>query len=768
MSTLLQRLGRASFRNRWTVVGIWVLVLAGVVAAVLLRGLSFDDRFTIPGSESQQALDRLAEVSPAAAGASAQVVFVAPDGQSVTDPAFAAAITQSITAMGQVADVGAVLDPFQTRAVSPDGRAALANVQYDVDNTRLADDALQQMQDAAAPAADAGLTVDVGGNAFQLTSVTVGPLEFIGVAVAVLVLAVALGSLLAAGMNLLTALVGVAVGLAGFLAVGSFTTLSSSAPTLALMIGLAVGIDYTLFILTRHRTQLAAGGDPEESAGRAVGTAGSAVVFAGLTVVVALAGLSVVGVPFLTVMGLGAAGTVVVAVAVALTLVPALMGLAGERLTPRPGSRAARLEAASAGGGRSLGVRWAALVTAKPWLTVLVVLAGLLVVALPAAKLELALPDNGTAAEGSAQRETYDAVDEFFGPGLNGPLVVLLDGVDPATGQDAANTVAAAIGGTPGLLPGSTTGGLDDVLYAAPQQVGDTTWIIQVIPGSGPQDEATRTLVGDIRDLAPQLEQQTGGTLAVTGLTAVAIDVSSTLGAALLPFGLVVVGLSVVLLLLVFRSVLVPVKAALGFVLSVVAAFGAVVAVFQWGWLIDLVGVSSTGPVVSLMPIILIAVLFGLAMDYEVFLVSRMREAYVHGASPREAVVEGMRHAARVVTAAALIMFSVFASFLTIDEPVVKSIALGLAVGVLADAFLVRMTLVPAVLVLLGRSAWWLPRWAEKVLPDLDVEGAKLDAGAVPPPRGAHEAPEGQPGTLTAVVHPGDRPGAHEAQGSRP
>ncbi|CAB4901504.1 MAG: MMPL family transporter [Actinobacteria bacterium] len=731
MSTLLQRLGRASFRHRWTVVAVWVLVLAGVVAALLVRGLAFDDRFTIPGSESQQALDRLAEVSPAAAGASAQVVFLAPDGQSVTDPASAAVISQVVAAMADVPDVGAVVDPFQSQAVSQDGRAALANVQYEVDGTRLADDALAQLQAAAAPAEDAGLTVDVGGNAFQLTSVTVGPLEFIGVAVAVVVLAVALGSLLAAGMNLLTALVGVAVGLAGFLAVGSLTTLSSSAPTLALMIGLAVGIDYTLFILSRHRTQLAAGSDPEESAGRAVGTAGSAVVFAGLTVVVALAGLSVVGIPFLTVMGLGAAGTVVVAVAVALTLVPALMGIAGARLTPRPGSRTARLESAGATGGRPLGVRWAALVTAKPLVTVLVVVAGLVVLALPAASLQLALPDNGIAAEGSAPRETYDAVAENFGPGLNGPLVVLLDGVDPTGGQEAAAAVAAAIGGRPGLLPGTTTGGLDDVLYAAPQQVAEGTFIIQVVPGSGPQDEATSRLVGALRDLAPGLEEQTGGTVAVTGQTAIAIDVSSTLGAALLPFGLVVVGLSVVLLLLVFRSVLVPVKAALGFVLSVVAAFGAVVAVFQWGWLIDLVGVSSTGPVVSLMPIILIAVLFGLAMDYEVFLVSRMREAYVHGASPREAVLDGMRHAARVVTAAALIMFSVFASFLTIDEPIVKSIALGLAVGVLADAFLVRMTLVPAVLVLLGRSAWWLPRWAERVLPDLDVEGARLGPAPV-------------------------------------
>jgi RND superfamily putative drug exporter len=719
MSTLLYRLGRACFRRRGLVSAAWVVVLAAVVTVLVTVGGQFDDEFTIPGSESQTALDQLRDASPAAAGAGAQLVFIAPEGETVATPEYAQAIAETVAAAGEVDQVGAVLDPFQSQAISADGRAALAGVQYDVQAEGLAGDALEQLQGATAAAEDAGLRVEVGGNAFSTTAVTIGPTEFLGVAVAVLVLVLTFGSLLAAGMNLLTAVVGIGVGLGGLLAVSGAITLSSTAPTLALMIGLAVGIDYALFILSRHRSQLVQGMDPEESAGRATGTAGSAVVFAGLTVVIALSGLAVVGIPFLTVMGLGAAGTVLVAVLVALTLLPALMGFAGRRLRPPAHSRAARREEALAehagAPARTGGARWGQFVTRRPGLVVAVTVIGLLVMAIPALQLRLALPDNGTAAPETAERQTYDAVSEFFGPGLNGPLLVLVDGLEPATAQQAAGAVAGAIGG------------LGDVVHAAPQLLPNgTTAIVQVVPASGPEDEATSTLVGDIRDLAPDLEEQTGAEVAVTGQTAVAIDVSDRLAGALLPFALVVVGLALVLLLLVFRSILVPIKAALGFLLSVGASFGAVVAVFQWGWLSGLLGVPTTGPVISFMPVILMAVLFGLAMDYEVFLVSRMREEHVHGGAPTESVVAGMRHAARVVVAAALIMFSVFASFVTIDDVIVKAIAFGLAFGVLIDAFVVRMTLVPAVLALLGRSAWWLPRWLDRLLPDLDVEGAKL------------------------------------------
>ncbi|SFF63230.1 MMPL family transporter [Blastococcus tunisiensis] len=731
MAALLARLGRASFRSRGIVSAVWLVVLGAVVALLVGVGGSFDDEFTIPGSESQAALNRLHELSPGAAGAGAEIVFVAPEGSTVADPAVAGAIEQVVAAAGQAPQVEGVVSPFDAQLISPDGRAALAQVQYGVGNELLEEGSVDALLETTEAAEDAGLEVAVGGNAFTTTGVTIGPLEFVGVGVAVLVLVLTFGSLLAAGMNLLTAVIGIAVGLGGLLLTSNLVTLSSTAPTLALMIGLAVGIDYTLFILSRHRTQLAAGMDPEESAARAVGTAGSAVVFAGLTVIIALSGLAVVGIPFLTVMGVGAAGTVLVAVLVALTLLPALLGFAGRRLAPKPGSRAERREQddarESTGSGGSMGARWTRLVTRRPLLTVVAVLAGLLVLAIPAPQLELALPDNSTAGEETPQRQAYDLISEYFGPGLNGPLVVLVEGLDAGAGQQALQQIAAEIGGVPTGAPGEFEGGLDGVLYAQPTPLPDGgSGIVSVIPETGPQEEETNVLVGDLRDLAADLEAETGADLAVTGQTAVAIDVSDRLADALLPFALVVVGLALVLLLLVFRSILVPIKAAAGFLLSVAASFGAVVAVFQWGWLSDLFGVPSTGPVISFLPIMLMAILFGLAMDYEVFLVSRMREEYVHGAAPREAVISGARHAARVVVAAALIMFSVFASFVTIEDVIVKAIAFGLAVGILIDAFLVRMTLVPAVLALLGRSAWWLPRWLDRALPDLDVEGARL------------------------------------------
>ncbi|TKJ22820.1 MMPL family transporter [Blastococcus sp. CCUG 61487] len=747
MAHLLARLGRASFRRRRLVTAVWAGLLAVVIALLATVGGAFDDEFTIPGSPSQDALDRLEELSPEAAGAGAQLVFVAPEGQTVLEPEFATAIEESVAEAAEAPQVGSVASPFDTLTISEDGRAALAQVQYDVSLEFLEEGSIDALIGTTAPAEDAGLETAVGGDAFGMTGVAVGPLEFIGVAVAVLVLVLTFGSLLAAGMNLLIALIGIAVGIGGLLLVSNVITLSSTAPTLALMIGLAVGIDYTLFILSRHRTQLAAGMDPEESAGRAVGTAGSAVVFAGLTVIVALSGLAVVGIPFLTVMGIGAAGTVLVAVLVALTLLPALLGFAGARLAPKPGSRAARREEATAredGAGGSLGARWAALITRRPLVTVLAALAALLVLALPAPQLELALPDNSAAAEDTPQRQAYDLVSEYFGPGLNGPLVVLVEGMDPATAEQALGEIAVAIGGEPTDTLGEFEGGVDGVRFAQPTPLPDgSSALVSVIPETGPQDEATHDVVTDLRAVAADLEAATGTELAVTGQTAIAIDISDRLADALLPFALVVVGLALVLLLLVFRSVLVPIKAAVGFLLSVAASFGAVVAVFQWGWLSDVLGVPATGPVISFLPIMLMAILFGLAMDYEVFLVSRMREAYVHGAEPREAVVTGARHTSRVVVAAALIMFSVFASFVSIEDVTVKAVAFGLAIGVLVDAFLVRMTLVPAVLALLGHSAWWLPRWLDRVLPDLDVEGARL--GPVEPDRPTTREPVGAP-----------------------
>lgn len=724
MATLLYRLGRLSFRRRRIVLTAWLALVVAIVGGYLAFGHTFDNEFTIPGSESQQAMNSLTGKLPTAAGATAQVVFVAPVGQKITDPRYVAAITQAVRDAAGKPQVGAAIDPYTAQAIAPDGRTAIAQVRYTVLRPEIKEGTLSELEKIAPPLRAAGLRVEFGGTAYGITSVPVSGKESVGLVVALLVLVITFGSLLAAGLPLLTALIGIGLGLLSLLVLSNTTALSSTAPTLALMLGLAVGIDYALFILSRHRSQLAAGADPEESVALATATAGSAVVFAGITVIIALCGLAVVRLPFLTVMGLGAAGTVAVAVLVAITLLPALLGFAGARLTPKPGSRAARQEQAEAAGVHSGGERWVRLVTRYPLLTVVAGVAILLVVAIPAPGLKLALPDNGSAARETTQRQAYDLVSAAFGPGFNGPLAVVIDAKSGQTGaamQQAVGVVAQDLSGTPGVLT-----------ITQPQFAADgTTAVIGLIPKTAPDSIGTKDLVGVVRGKSSAWEQATGTNISITGETAVQIDVSNRLSDSLIPFVGVVVGLALLLLLVVFRSIIVPIKATVGFLLSIAASFGGVVAVFQWGWLADVIRVDTTGPVISFLPIIVIGVLFGLAMDYEVFVVSRIREEYVHTNDAQASVIAGTRHAARVVTAAALIMFAVFASFIGSEDTIIKSIAFALAFGILADAFLVRMTLVPAVLALVGRGAWWLPKWLDRVLPDLDIEGAKVPRATV-------------------------------------
>jgi RND superfamily putative drug exporter len=750
MASLLYRIARAAFRRRRLVLAIWLAAAAATIACMAAFGGAgkINQTFTVPGSQSQQALDRMTREFPAASGTSAQIVFTVPAGAQVTGPAEEKAIAAVLAAAAKAPEVAGVVSPFASGAVSQQRTAAIGQVEYRVNGSDLKTSALDALTSAVQGAAHTGVSVEVGGPAFSNSPVNPGAEDLIGVLVAVVVLAVTFGSLLAAGMPLLTALFGVIIAVAGVLAFTGAVDISSTALTLALMIGLAVGIDYALFIVTRHRSQLAHGIDPEESAGLAIGTAGSAVFFAGLTVVIAMAGLSVVGIPFLTVMGLCAAGAVFVAVAIALTLLPAILGFAGRRLIPKPDSRTARREASVASAAATAGSdapaaapasadsaapadspassarrpaangaeRWVRLATRRPLITVLIVVAGLAVLAWPARTMNLALPDNSSAPTNSSQRIAYDEISADFGPGFNGPLLILADTAGAADPTEAAGRVATSLGALPDVLavtrPELSTGG-----GAA---------LIELIPKSAPSAQATKNLVTTIRNDSASLQSTSGASIAVTGTTAVNIDVSSKLGSAMLPFALVVVGLSLILILLVFRSIVVPIKAAVGFLLSVGASFGLVVGVFQQGHLDGLVGVDTTGPVASFLPILLMAVLFGLAMDYEVFLVSRMREDYVHHRDPIAAVHAGARNAGRVVTAAALIMFSVFASFVTSDSMILKQIAFALAVGVLLDAFVVRMTLVPAVLALTGRSAWWLPGWLQRHLPNLDIEGESL------------------------------------------
>jgi putative drug exporter of the RND superfamily len=717
MATLLYRLGRFSFRRAWIIIGIWTALLVTVLGGGLALGGQSQEDFSIPGTESQQALDRLSAVFPQVAGASVQVVSRVPDGASVTDEKYREAIEEQAAAIAKIDGVDTVLDPFNEYAglaISDDDSTALTKVQFAGASTDVTDAAIEQLLDTASIGEDAGLTVAFGGRVLQDETPTLTPTEGLGVLFAGVVLVITFGSLLAAGMPLLSAILGVGIAAGGIIGVSAFTEVSSSAPLLAVMIGLAVGIDYSLFIISRHRQQLAEGMDPEESTGMAVGTAGSAVVFAGVTVIIALLGLLVVQIPFLSVMGIGAAVAVLIAIGIATTLVPALLGLAGARLTPKKKALTRALDHSKP----ALGQRWVRLVMKAPIVAVVGVIGILGTLAIPALSLDLNLPDGGSEPEGSTVREAYDLTTEGFGPGFNGPLVIAVDITQTTDILGDLDSIRADLEK------------LDDVDYVSQgiPNTGLDTAILQVTPSSSPDSVETKALVQRIRDLAPTIEDRYDTAIFVTGSTAVGIDVSQRLTDALIPFGLVVVGLSIILLMMVFRSVLVPIKAALGFLLSVLASFGVLVAVFQWGWLADLFHVETTGPILSFMPIILMAVLFGLAMDYEVFLVSGMREQFVHTGNAKFAVEQGFAGAARVVTAAALIMFFVFIAFVPEGTGAIKPIALGLATGVAFDAFLVRMTLVPALMTLFGKAAWWMPKWLGRLLPNMDIEGEQLRA----------------------------------------
>ncbi|WP_448810416.1 MMPL family transporter [Agromyces bauzanensis] len=719
MALLLHRIGRFAFRRAWLVIIAWAVALVALLGAGIGLGGQLQESYAIPGTESQDAIDQLAAVFPQTSGASAKAVVEAPEGASVESEPYRSAITAMEAELEQVDGVASVLGPFDEYAgdqVSGDARTAYIQVQFDGSTSEVTDASVEAVTATGETGRAAGLTVAFGGEVFQDTTFGLTITEVFGVLFAGVVLLITFGSLLSAGMPLLTALVGVGATFGGISLVAAFATVSSTAPMLAVMIGLAVGIDYALFILSRHRTQLARGQDPAESAAEAVATAGGAVVFAGLTVIIALLGLLVVGIPFLSVMGIAAAFAVLIAVLGAVTLLPALLGVLGRRLIPKPRSRAyRRANADDDTGRRTMGRRWVDLVLKAPVVFVVIVVGLLGTAAIPAASLDLNLPSGASEPEGSTQREAYDMISNGFGPGYNGPLIVTVDITQTTDIFDDLDAVGARLAE------------LDGVAYVGqglPNETADTA-IIQVIPESAPDSPETKAVVEEIRDLAPDIAADYGTPIAVTGYTAVTIDISNRLNDALVPFALIVVGLSILLLLLVFRSIFVPVKAALGFLLSAFAAIGATVAIFQWGWFADLLHVQP-GPILSFLPILLLAVLFGLAMDYEVFLVSGMREEFVKTREPRKSIVHGFQHAARVVTAAALIMFFVFFAFVPEGSGVIKGIAFALAVGVAFDAFLVRMTFVPAAMALAGRAAWWLPKWLDKRLPDVDIEGEGL------------------------------------------
>jgi RND superfamily putative drug exporter len=708
----LYRIGAWSARRRRRVVVAWLLILVvlGGVGAAFARSPS--DSFSVPGTQSQRALDLLTEKFPGTGGATARVVVAAPPGHKLTEPQYQNLAATTIAAVRKAPQVLSVGD---TPTMSKDERVVFDDVNYAVPVDQVSEGAKAALEAALAPVRAAGLEVEFSGGVIA-TAEKAGNTELYGVLVAFLVLTITFGALVAAGLPLLTAAIGVGTGLLGIQALSSVVSLSSTAPTLALMLGLAVGIDYTLFILSRHRQQLRAGMAMDESIAMATATAGGAVVFAGLTVVMALCGLAVTGIPFLTVMGLGAAGTVAGVVVIAITLVPALLAMLGHRIeNGRLGFLARRQDEVTTGG-QNFGRRWSRIATAKPWLTVVAVVGCVVVVSLPLKNMNLGLPDDATKPTSTTERRAYDLLASGFGPGFNGPLTLVVY----APGHTDVATLAAK-----GATALQTVPDVAAVSAPIPNKAGDLA-ILSVTPNSGPSSTATKALVAQIVTAAERIKQQTGVEAYVTGTTAINIDVSDKLGHALPLFLALIVLLALFLLLLVFRSILVPIKAVVGFLCSLGVSMGLTVWVFQEGHLGSLFHVEATSPVISFLPILLIGILFGLAMDYEMFLVTRVREEYVHHGDAEAAIEAGMGLSARVVTAAGLIMTSVFASFILGDNVVIKSIGFALAIGVLVDAFVVRMTLVPAVLKLLGDRAWALPGRLDRILPNLDIEGAEL------------------------------------------
>ena len=719
MSTYLYRLAQFAFRRRRLVLGLWLAAAFAAIALAQASGGKTNDNFTIPGTEAQRASNVLSAKLPAFSGGQTTIVFATATGSAkVTDPATMASIEQAMSRLKSVPQVATVVDPVQGQLVSPSGQVALGQVQWSVKAADVKDANLAAVKSVMKQVQADGVQVEYNGSVYPGWRPAVSEMpELIGLIVAFVILMITFGAFAAAGMPILGAIIGVVITLMGITAVASVMSIASASTTVALMLGLSCGIDYGLFILSRHRTNLLNGMPAEESVPLAMGTAGSSVVFAALTVIIALCGLSVVGIPFLTVMGLSAAASVGVALLIALTLVPAMLGFAGTKVAaftrvPLLGARAERVARRSAADPETTaGAGWARFVVRYRVPVVIAAIALLGVLAIPATRIQLGLPSGAAQSKDTTQRKAYDLTTEGFGAGFNGALLIVAQGV---TNPSATQQIARALAEQP------------DVARVTPLAAQNGISLIRLIPKSGPSASATTDLVHTLRTNRAAIEGQTGAHILVGGTTASNIDVSAKLSSALPIFLLVVVGLAFLLLTFAFRTILVPIKSILGFLLSMSAAVGAQVAMFQWGWGQHLFGITPS-QTISFLPIIMLAIIFGLSSDYEVFVVSRIKEEYTKNGDARRAVQRGTAMSARVVTAAALIMFSIFLAFMFSHDPTIKAIGFSFAVGVFLDAFVVRLTLVPAVMAIAQSKLWYHPRWFANHVPDPDIEGLQLE-----------------------------------------
>ncbi|WP_169085132.1 MMPL family transporter [Paenibacillus sp. PL91] len=764
MSTFLYKLGKSAYTKPWYFIISWIAILGVVLAMLGVNGIHVSSDMKIEGTESQKVLDQLSAELPEASGGQASIVFTAPKSERLDTPERLSSISDAVndvysldyvinpaklaaeagasmsgntqsneTAQGSASAQGngsaqattGEIPPFGPLMVNgvpvpgvmlaSDGSVALFQFQFTVQQMSLPESVPDSVIDAVMSVEQTGITALPSDS--LSTKPSIGSTEAIGIAIAAVVLFMTLGSVVAAGLPLLTALMGVGISVGGAFAFSKVFHMTDLTPVLALMVGLAVGIDYSLFIVNRQRRMILDQGlSAREAASRAVGTAGSAVFFAGLTVIIALCGMLVIGIGFLSAMALVAALAVLVNVLVALTLLPALLGLVGERIC----STKARTKSSSHANKIRHGFahRWVTAVSKGRWLIIVGVIVILGAAAIPVANMEMGIPSGATANLDTASRQSYDAISNGFGEGFNGPLLL----------------VAKAKGASDKMTPETLNHLVQDlqqhenVSLVTPMGVNKTgdMAIISLIPKTGPTDTETKNLVHEIRASDSSTSLTNDVTIGVTGFTAINIDMSSKLAEVFPLYVGIIVILSLIILLLVFRSIIIPLKATVGFLLSVLATFGITTAVYQWGWLHSLFGFDTGGPLLSFMPIMVTGILYGLAMDYQVFLVSSMRESYVHGHRGTESVVHGYNQASRVVVAAAVIMVSVFAGFIFAHDIMIKQIGFALAVGILIDAFIVRMALVPAVMAVFGDKAWWLPKWLDRMLPNLDVEGDKL------------------------------------------
>ncbi|MBO3061581.1 MMPL family transporter [Mammaliicoccus fleurettii] len=713
MANFLFKLGSSIAKHKWLTIIIWVVVLAGIITPLAINKPTFDNDITMNGIKSIDTNDKIEkEFNQDSEKANVRVVFKSDDKKGITDKKAMKEIQDALKdAKDKDDDIKEITDPYKNKQINKDQTTAFADINYKVSQTSIKSDSVDKVKDVMKPLDDEGIQTELTGNALNASTEIGGSSEAIGIIIAFVVLLVTFGSLIAAGMPIISALVGLGSSIGAIALLTYSFDIPNVTLSLAVMIGLALGIDYALFILFRYRQIIKTEQNHVKAIGLALGTAGSAVIFAGVTVVIAVCGLGLVGIDFLSIMGYASALSVVFAVLSSITLLPAVISVFHKQIHPKKRKIHSN---------ESLDTPWSKFVVGKPWIAILVGLVILIAAALPVTHMRLGIPDNGMKPDTSTEKKAYDIISDDFGEGFNGPIVMLVDTSDKKDDQQALQKDLQ------GLM--QDVNDIKNVETVTPPQLNkDQDYaLVTVLPKKGPNAESTYDLVHDLRDYNSDSKDKYDLSTEISGQSVINIDMSEKLNEAIPLFAGVIILLAFVLLMVVFRSIIIPLKAVLGFVLSLAATLGFTTLVMQDGFMSGLFGVDTTGPLLAFLPVITIGLLFGLAMDYEVFLMSRIHEEYVRTMNNTKSIKVGLKESGPVIVAAALIMFSVFIGFVFQDDVMIKSMGIALAFGVLFDAFVVRMTIIPALTKLFGRASWYLPNWLNTILPKIDIEGHAL------------------------------------------